>query len=188
MIDWRNIVVIDTETTGPNPFVHDLLSLAMVPLDRSRKDLKLHVSRRGGIQWNKFAKENFQNFRTTWIHDAVDVRVAYDRLEEYIAGLRMKNPIILAGHNVGFDRSFLQKLAYLVGEEFFSGISHRTLDTHSLIYDRVLRCELPSSCLTSDGAFSYFGATPTDDERHTAYGDAVATREVLEKLLVFPHV
>lgn len=183
MIDWRNIVVVDTETSGPNPFVHDLLALAMVPLDRSRRELTLHVSRRGAVNWNNFAKKNFQNFRAMWTQYAIDVRAAFDQVQEYLDGLRFSGEIIFAGHNVSFDRAFLQKLAYLSDHEFFSGVTHRTLDTHTMLYERVLRGDLPESCLTSSGAFEFFGVTPARDNRHTAIGDALATRDLLELLL-----
>lgn len=183
MIDWRNIVIVDTETSGPNPFVHDLLSLAMVPLDRSRPELVLHVSRRGAISWNDFARENFQNFRTMWVQDAVDVQVAFGHVQNYISQLELSGPVVFAGHNVGFDRVFLQKLAFMSGKDFFSGVTHRTLDTHTLLYERVLKGYLPDSCLTSSGAFSFFGIEPKASDRHTALGDAMATRDLLEILL-----
>lgn len=183
MIDWRNIVVVDTETSGPNPFVHDLLALAMVPLDRSRRELTLHVSRRGAVNWNNFAKQNFQNFRTVWTQYAVDVRAAFEQVQEYLNGLSFSGDIVFAGHNVSFDRAFLQKLAYLSGHDFFSGVTHRTLDTHTMLYERVLTGDLPESCLTSSGAFEFFGVTPERNNRHTAIGDALATRDLLELLL-----
>jgi len=184
VIDWRNIVVVDTETTGPNPFVHDLLSLAMVPLNRSLPELILHVSRRGAVNWNKFARKNFQNFRTLWTQDAVDVQIAFRQVQEYLVALNLSDPIVFAGHNVGFDRAFLQKLAYLSGHDFFPEVTHRTLDTHTLLYERVLRGILPESCLTSSGAFEFFGIEPKDADRHTAIGDAIATRDLLELLLM----
>lgn len=183
MIDWRNIVVVDTETSGPSPFVHDLLALAMVPLDRSRRELTLHVSRRGAVSWNNFARKNFQNFRTMWTQDAIDVQIAFGEIQEYLTSLGIVGEIVFAGHNVSFDRAFLQKLAYLSGHDFFSGVTHRTLDTHTMLYERVLMGALPESCLTSSGAFEFFGIAPRGDSRHTAIGDALATRDLLELLL-----
>lgn len=186
MIGWREIIVVDTETSGPNPFVHDILSLAMVPLDRSRPELNLHVTKAGAVSWNQFARENFENFRSTWTWDAVDVRVAAITIKKYLEAMSADAQLMFAGHNVSFDRAFLQKLEHLSGIDVFRCVSHRTLDTHSLIYDRVLKGELPDTCLTSDGMFRYFGVQPAEGERHTAFADASATRDVLEKILGYP--
>lgn len=183
MIDQRSIVVVDTETTGPNPFVHELLAVAMVPMDRTKPHLELYVSNRGQVHWNRFARNNFQNFRSSWVQNATDVKSAAEKIGSYLSSLAGDQRLLLAGHNVSFDRAFLQKLAFLSESSFLDLVSHRTLDSHSLVLERVLKGRLPASCLSSDGLFKFFGAEPGAHERHTALGDATATRTVLERLL-----
>jgi hypothetical protein len=79
--------------------------------------------------------------------------------------------------------AFLAKLAALAGQEGFAGLSHRSVDTHTLLFLLCLMGDIPSSALTSDGAFDYFGIRVPDEIRHTALGDALATSKLLLNLL-----
>lgn len=184
----RNIVVIDTETTGPNPFVHELLSLALVPLDRRIPPLEVHVLTPPDAIWSEFARSNFEKFRIEWQAKAISSQVAAELVQKYLFALTRESPVILAGHNVGFDRAFFQKLAYVGGIGEFAGVSHRNLDTHTLIFDRVFSGEAPDYAETSSGAFSFYQIGISDNERHTALGDALATRELIEKLMKLPDI
>lgn len=179
----RPIVVIDTETTGPNPFIHDLISLALVPLDRGMQALEVNVRVSDSARWTRFSKENFERFKKRWSETAMEPDAAARAVQAYINSISENGSIILAGHNIGFDRAFLQKLAFIGGLEEFEGISHRNLDTHSMILDRVLSGSAPEAAVTSSGAFNFYKINLEKSVRHTALGDALATRELIEKLL-----
>lgn len=183
MPNTGNLFVIDVETTGPNPVVHDPLAIALVPLgNESGVPFVANVVTPGPV-WTDYAAENFKKFRDEWAaskRPAEQVAVALERyLSERLAG----GAATLIGHNVGFDMAFLRKLAALAGRTDIAGISHRAIDTHTLLYVGWLAGKLPESVLSSDGAFEYLHIPFPAEKRHTALHDALATRELFLRLL-----
>src|SRR6267142_2412170 len=140
----NSLVVIDIETSGLNPFMHEPLALGIVP---------------------------------------VSPTLALERASEYLRSLSTSGLATPVGHNVGFDVAFLRKLAFLAGKEEVAELSHRAIDTHTILYMLYLKGLLPREALSSDGAFRHFDVKPTNGDRHTALGDALATRELLLKAL-----
>ena len=88
----------------------------------------------------------------------------------------------LVGHNIGFDLGFLKQLAFLSGKDELTGASHRVLDTYTMLFLLHEKGLIPSSALTSDGAFRYFGIRISETQRHTALGDALATRDLFRAI------
>lgn len=179
----KHWLIVDLETSGSNPFQHDALAAAFVPLQRGLPTLELYVRPRPeGIVWNEFARSNFDSYRREWEAEAITPEKACDRIEEYVRNLYPDSYATPVGHNVGFDQAFLRKLAFLGGREQLAGISHRGIDTHTLLNYLEWKGRLPSTALTSTGAFAHFDI-PTRGTRHTALTDALATRELIERLL-----
>jgi DNA polymerase III subunit epsilon len=58
----RNLLVVDFETTGLNPFRHDALSIGLVPVNESLPSKEVFISH-DSLLWNEFARENFQRFK-----------------------------------------------------------------------------------------------------------------------------
>ena len=177
----NNLAVIDIETSGINPFRHEVLSVALVPLTLSATPCVVYV-RAHEIQWSLFAKKNFENFSPDWNANAVPAAAAYDEIEQYITQTFEESQVTVIGHNVGFDVAFMRKLAFNAGKDELPRISHRALDTHTMLYLLFLKGQLPSSALSSDGAFDFFGINISDRDRHTSLGDALATRELVLRL------
>jgi DNA polymerase-3 subunit epsilon len=177
-----DLIAVDVETTGPNPFVHDLLSLALVPIVGESEPLLVYV-RPEQLKWSPFAFQNFQRFDHDWQTFAVSPPEALFKIENYLSRLLKGQPATLVGHNVGFDMGFLRKLAFLCGKTEIQGVSHRTLDTHTLLYLAWLQGKLPHTALTSDGAFQSLGIGPPAETRHTAQGDALATKTLFLRLV-----
>ena len=177
-----NLVVIDVETSGPNPFVHDVLSIAIVPVNSQIEPLSLFVCCEN-TTWTEFSRSVFAKFREDWESNGVTPGVACDTIEDYLANTFSRKPVTPVGHNIGFDVAFLRKLAFLGGRSQLRWVSHRALDTHTMLYVLYLKGELPFDALKSDGAFSHFGVEIPTELRHTALGDALATRELLLRLL-----
>lgn len=182
MILPKNLAVVDVETSGINPFKHQILSIGIVPLKKEMKPFQVYI-RHPDIEWSTYALNNFQKFSSDWELNALSVVEAVNLLEGYLADTFNGEVVTLIGHNIGFDVAFLRKLAFQAGKDQLVGASHRMLDTHTMLYLLFLNGLLPNSALTSDGAFSHFGITVSEAERHTALGDAVATRELLVKLI-----
>lgn len=175
-------VVIDVETSGTNPHVHDVLAVAVVPLDAHKEPLEVYI-RQHPIVWSARAREYFENYQTAWEQQAVSPREAYRRIGGYLSQLLNGRTATLLGHNIAFDMAFLRKLAFQAGHEQFTGISHRTVDTHTLLFMLVRNGILPSDTLTSTGAFRHFGISVPSDKRHTALHDAIATRALYLELV-----
>ncbi len=183
MLDATKLFVIDVETTGPNPVVHDPLSIALVPLgNESGVPFVANVTTPEPV-WTDYAAENFKRFREEWAMSKRPAEEVVAALERYLSERVAGGPATLIGHNVGFDMAFLRKLAALAGRTDIAGVSHRAIDTHTLLYLGWLNGKLPESVLPSDGAFEYFRISVPAGKRHTALHDALATRELFLRLL-----
>ncbi|MCR6476873.1 3'-5' exonuclease [Variovorax sp. ZS18.2.2] len=181
-LNHKNLVAIDVETSGANPFKHDVLAIGIFPINRSIPPKNIYI-RHEAIEWSSYAHEIFQAYATEWREKAVSPTLAYIEIEKYISENFQDQTITPVGHNIGFDLVFLKKLAFQSGNDQISGISHRAVDTHSLLYVLALENKIPSSAVTSDGAFSYFEIEIKEKDRHTAIGDAEATSDLLRKIL-----
>lgn len=179
-----NLVAIDVETSGTNPFENEILSIALAPLNEEITPLDIYI-KHNHINWSEYAQLNFGRFQEQWFERGISPKSACKQIEDYLQENYKDQPIILVGHNVGFDISFLRKLAFSAGREMIRGISHRSIDTHSILYYLHLRGLGPKEFTNSDGAFQYFDIPIVPNRRHTALGDAIATRDLFRKLLIF---
>jgi DNA polymerase III epsilon subunit-like protein len=175
--------VIDVETTGPNPFFHDLLSLAIVPIDEPDEPFVAYLKTLSP-KWAPYAAANFKSFEAEWKKQAKEPRKVVAALESYLRKRSGADKAMLIGHNVGFDFSFLRKLASYCGQEEIAGLSYRTIDTHTLLFVAWREGKLPESALGSDAAFKHFGIEFAPGGRHTALQDALATRTLFQQLLL----
>jgi DNA polymerase III subunit epsilon len=175
------LVAIDTETSGINPFSHQILAVAFVPLLESLPTKTVYI-RHEKISWTPFARANFERFEHEWENQALHPQIACVEIEQYLAGSFANERATPIGHNVGFDMAFLRQLAFLAGKDEIGGLSHRAVDTHTLLFALALEGIVPPSALSSDGAFRHFGISVPVEARHTAYGDAMATRTLFRKI------
>lgn len=176
------LVVVDLETSGVNPFRHDVLALALVPVNSALPPHVVFV-KPPEIRWTEYARANFAKFAAEWERNAVSPVEACASIESYLAstfGGQAATPI---GHNIGFDVAFLRKLAFLGNRDELPGLSHRAIDTHTLLYVLAASGRIPASAVSSTGAFTHFGINVNDNVRHTAFGDAVATRELFCRIV-----
>ena len=150
-LSTQNLVVIDLETTGTNPFFHDVLAVGLVPLMQPAPPRVVYV-RPEEPRWSRYAKVNFEKFAETWESHAVPPEAACETIERYLEEVFHGEEVTPIGHNVGFDVAFLRKLAFLAGKDELRAVSHRTLDTHTMLYLLFLNGRLPASALSSDGA------------------------------------
>jgi DNA polymerase III subunit epsilon len=179
----NSLLLVDLETSGPNPAVHVPLAVAFVPLlDDDAEPLVAYI-KPDNIVWTPFARANFGRFSEEWNSAAQRPSLACSTIEDYLDMVRSGSIVTLIGHNVGFDLSFLNRLASLGGRERFTALSHRSLDIHTLLYLLVLQGRIPESALSSDGAFEYFGVDIPPSLRHTAIGDALATKVLFLRVM-----
>lgn len=180
----ESIVVIDTETGGLNPEVDAVLQVALVAsggrtlsvdvLDRAgrRSDVAMGINK---IDW-----ELHEVFSDTPLAAAMKIGAW---LESIRATLPEGVKLIIAGHNTGFDVAMLRRVFVLAGMD--APVSwYRSLDTQTLLFQARLRGEIPEHVQGLDAALDHYGITPPGEKaRHTALGDAIATRALLCHLL-----
>lgn len=174
------VAVIDTETGGLDPLEHSLLTLALVAGDgRDRMEIviaepELHVTQRS-LEITRLDPAEIAA-------QGLSPAAACDAIEAFLERNAPGQDWLLCGHNITFDVNFLKRLYRLAGRPYPRCLGHRTIDTHALIWALTAAGKLPV-LKGSDDAFRHFGLEPPPALRHTALGDAVATRDMLERLV-----
>ncbi len=173
--DSESLLAIDVETSGPNPHQHAILSVALVPVARPDDACCWHV-KPSRLVWADIGREYFENYRDEWERNALHPDFAARRIARWLRGQGAAE-MMLVGHNVGFDFSFLKQLS-----PAFPRLSHRSIDTHTLLRALAWMGHIPESACSSTGALEYFQIVVPPDQRHTALGDALAARELFLRL------
>jgi len=177
---------LDTETGGLDPATHSLLSLGLVVGDgpklvNSLEILVKHepyVVSAGGMAVNRI---DLVQHSAAALEPQMALSVLDVFLDQHFP--HMCKPVTLAGHNVGFDRAFLEAFLASQGRPLEPRISHRTVDTHALAAGLRDAGRLPLANLSSTALFEHFGIVVPEGKRHTALGDALATFELYWKLV-----
>lgn len=176
------LLVVDTETSGQDPFSHHILSVGLVSY-HSNDSLEVHIELPPDAIWTDYGSKNFSRFSKEWGRSALAPLKAVHSIEEFVAQVYGGREVNLVGHNIAFDRFFLAQLAHRAGVSGIRKVSHRTIDTFSLLMALCLAGRLPLEATTSSGAFAYFGIEVPTTSRHTALGDALATKMLFSKLM-----
>lgn len=174
------VVVIDTETGGLDPLRHSIMSVGLVDYSGAHR-LEVFVAEPEIVADPRSLAVT--GIDLDWLRaHGVRPDEACDRIEAWLDGLGLGRPLLAAGHNVAFDLAFMRRLYHLAGRRVPLDFCHRSLDTHTLLFTLASMGRVPATARSSDGAFAHFGVAPPAHLRHTALGDAVATRDLLERL------
>ncbi len=177
----EHIVILDTETGGLDPFEYSLMSVGFVTGDGTRSD-EFFVSEPKMLTNPRSLAVNRLD-PTQVAREGLEPGAAVDRIEAFLDAYPGPRPVMVVGHNVAFDLAFLRRIYAMADRPFPSDFSHRTVDTHTLLWALIAVGKLPPHVRGSDAAFAHFDIAPPDALRHTALGDAVATRDLVERLL-----
>jgi DNA polymerase III epsilon subunit-like protein len=177
---------LDTETGGLDPGSHSLLSLGLVvgrgsELIDSLEILVRHetyVVSGDGLEVNRI---DLVKHSAAALEPDMVMTVFNVFLDQHFPH-RCK-PIVLAGHNVGFDQAFLRVFLESRGLTLEPRFSHRVVDTHSIAASLRDAGKLPLDNLSSTALFKHYGIHIPEDKRHTALGDALGTFELYWKLV-----
>jgi len=175
------LVIIDTETGGLDPSVHSLLSIGLVTFDGSRST-EIFVKEPTISTHPRSMAVNGIDLAYIEAH-GLEPTAAVAQVEAFLDALGGRRPVMLAGHNIAFDLAYMRRLYGLAGRSAPAEFTHRSVDTHALLWALAATGRLPPEVTTSDGAFGHFGVSPPTELRHTALGDALATRELVVHLL-----
>jgi DNA polymerase III epsilon subunit-like protein len=180
------LLFIDTETGGLDPRRHSLLSVGLVVGDGPRVANSLEVLIRHdpfqvSAEGMKVNRIDLVQHAAMALEPEMALGVLNVFLEQHFPH-RCK-PVVLAGHNVGFDQAFLGAFLEGLGHHLEPRFSHRTVDTHAIAAALREAGRLPLENLGSSSLFEHFGIQVAEDKRHTALGDALATFELYWKLV-----
>jgi len=177
---------LDTETGGLDPGQHSLLSIGLVVGDEGvvRHSLEIlikhepYVVSAGGMAVNRI--DLVQHDKVA-LGPAEALAVLDVFTQQYFPCV--KEPILLVGHNVSFDRDFLGAFLAGLGRPLEPRFSHRLIDTHSIASALRDAGKLDGESLSSSALFRRFGIEIPEEKRHTALGDALGTFELYWKLV-----
>ncbi|MBL6431513.1 MAG: 3'-5' exonuclease [Alphaproteobacteria bacterium] len=169
---WLSLsyVVFDTETTGLEPSRGDeMLSVAGVRIVNGRV-------LRGNLQFfresgtvDPAASTRVHGITAEMVAEAPGVETVLPAFHDFAQGS------VLVAHNAAFDMTFLAKYGDRTGVRFDQPV----LDT-VLLAAHVFGTQ---ESLTLDALAERFQVSLPPETRHTALGDALATAEVLSRLL-----
>ena len=185
------IVVIDTETGGLDPARHSILSVGVALLENG----KVLDAR----EWLVAEPEeelayDQEALRINGINIEAHMKVA-EPPRDVLVGIadfiprnfrQNRGRAQLAGHNIGFDVGFMRRLARLGGlpDYMRDMFAYKHLDTSVILQYLAARGELEYNPGSLGKACEFFGITL--DNAHTAKADAVATAELLARMLAPP--
>ena len=179
------VIILDTETGGVDHRHHSILSIGLVSWDQKHQH-EIFVLE-PVLQTNPRSMEinriDLEWLKATGVNPAEACR-QMDAFFEQCGWKEGETPFLLAGHNLAFDLAFLRRLYDLADRPMPPYFSHRSIDTHSLLWTLASLGVLPPSVCSSDGAFKHYQVAPPQELRHTALGDALATRDLLEAILL----
>jgi DNA polymerase III epsilon subunit-like protein len=174
------LAFIDTETSGRNFDVHELLSLGLVLVRETNTEGKREFTELGNFEW-KIKPEHIhtaepESLRINHFDPSLwqDAQPLHDVLVEFLEKVRGTT---LVGQNIPFDLSFIEHALHQ--ENLEPTYHYHSLDTVSLA-TAFLQNEASLETFSLRELTQYFGITHTDS--HTALSDARATFEVYKKL------
>ncbi len=175
------LAIIDTESTGLNPEVHELISIGVVLVnqDWSEKNPKFEEIEEFEL---KIKPEHIETADPVALrvnkYDPADWVFAYT-LPEAMKILSKKTAgAIMVSHNIVFDYAFLEKAFTKTGEE--NKMHYHKLDTISLAFAK-LHGKKDVDRFSLRNLTEYFGIE--NKNAHTALSDARATFLLFKKLM-----
>jgi DNA polymerase III subunit epsilon len=178
-----SILIIDTETGGLDPNQHSILSLGFVTWDQQQQQ-EFFVLEEQLLTTPRSMEINQIDLQWLKKNGKSPIEVC-EQIDQFLSTVNATRPLMLVGHNISFDLAFLKRLYHLSHRSFPDDFSHRSLDTHSLLWILAQQGRIPWQACSSDGAFQYFNVSPPANLRHTALGDAIATRHLLVKIMEY---
>ena len=182
----KNLLVIDTESGGLDPNHQSILSLGATTLPTtSAREFEVVVREEEIVAEAEALSVN--KFSVDWITaNGKSPREAVRLFEEFLSDCFTNDvQVVIGGHNTWFDVAFLKRLYRLAERKFPKQLSHRLIDTSSIIQFLRYSGKISLKTGSSDEVFRYFDIEVQDSERHTALGDARATAKLIEKLSEF---
>jgi DNA polymerase III epsilon subunit-like protein len=188
-------LILDTETTGLNPFKCGLIQVGAIVLDAQLNKLESFVV---DVQPTLKVEISYEALQINgFTVDRIQKGISYQDFSLDFLSLLQKhfysNKAILVGQFLPFDYSFLWQVYSQTNltEELSKYIGNDFIDTKALVNTMNLKASMkneqipfPITSLSKKGGLKDKLKLNSDDfVSHDALGDCLATREVLIKLL-----
>jgi DNA polymerase III epsilon subunit-like protein len=178
------MIVVDVETTGINPRKHSILSIGAVDYDNPTNSFygECRAWEGAHIMEESIGIHGFDEKRI-WSSKEKPME---ELMAEFLNWSKTVGSKILAGHNVCFDKSFLQMSADMADLNWF--FAERCIDTHTLAYMHMQqRGEIEPlkkghSMIGLSRIIEYCGL-PARTGFHNALEDAELEAEVISRLV-----
>ena len=167
-------VAVDVETTGLNPFMHQVTSIALVSEDGGAP-LEVFVDH-DDLVWTPVAFGYFHKYQERWRAEKVTVDEAYEKVCGWLRSNVSEG--FFVGHNVSFDLGFMAQLVPSGEDPNWPGMSHRSFDTATALRLANLLGAKPPRELSLGAALEQYSVDLQRELAHTAIGDATATLEL----------
>jgi len=168
-----NLIILDTETTGLNPFKHELVEIGAVRMsDGETFEVKVHPmdiknADPKALEINGYNKKE-------WIDDGYLLENGLKLLTEFVG----KNGSTLMTYNISFDKAFLEK-AYRECDLPYP-FHYAPLDLMTWVWSKV---EMGGRVPSLKDACLLYGIDP-EPSVHRALQGALTAFEVYKKLIV----
>ena len=178
------MIIVDTETTGVEPHVHSILSIAALDFDNPSNEFYGECRMFEGARWSDEAEA---------VHgisqeNAEDPHRMSEKelVTKFIAWAHTVSEQTLAGENPSFDRDFMR--AACVRNHIEWNFAYRTVDLHSIAYAKCLEQGRPiptknnHSGLGLDALLSRIGL-PSNPKPHNALRDVYLEAEAFSRVI-----
>lgn len=186
MFQPNPVLVLDTETGGLSPREHSLLTVAGVAWSPDKqpqplfsfyvKEPQIYTTQKA-MEVNKISLHKVETEGLTPKEAVEAIRYALDH--HYGPS---REPVMLCGHNIGFDIGFMERLYRLAGERFRPDFARKSLDTVAVFQFFMAAGLIPPGKANGDRMFQHLGIPVPESHRHTALGDAWATALSLSRM------
>tara|TARA_B110000495_G_C22992620_1_gene584769 strand:- start:453 stop:1103 length:651 start_codon:yes stop_codon:yes gene_type:complete len=187
-----NTFILDYETTGLNPYHHELIELAIKKLDEDHYYQTLIKPSINGIHY-KYISEKIN--KITGItdemieSDGIDENIAFYNMIQYISNHSEEGPIYLLAHNgTTFDFIFFKK--QLLNYEMDNTKKTRSTSIDHDIINRIVYLDtlLMARMVINDGSCSQYNLCKRyniiNESEHRALGDINALEKIYKKLCI----
>ncbi len=173
-----SLVVLDLETTGLDPAVHEILEIGAVRVPADLSSVRAEFSAKvrpehienadpDGLKVNGYSAEAWK-----------DARPCPEVVREFV---QFAQGGMLAGFNVAFDWAFLARALDLKNRPDPWPFDYHIFDVFSVAYHRAIASNVPMTKWTLSAFCEQYGI-PVPPKPHRALNDAKRTLELLRAL------
>ena len=175
--DIGPVAIIDTETTGINPLIHEVVEFAGIRVEKDGTESTFHTYIRPKNMNPDFVEGPYKEIVAQQFEKRRHLFESARPITEVYSGiLNFLNGTILIGHNIAFDEYMLNANLYKAGIDKM--VPYNKIDTKALAIEHLFPKGLKSASLDTVRKFLNLSS----DGAHTAMKDVEDTKLLFETL------